>query len=59
MSDSEEDMAVPEEAPVELVSAVTNDTLVVTVASSGEESDAGRTVELSSDSGIDEMVGGN
>jgi hypothetical protein len=42
---------------VELVSTVTNETLVVNVASSGEESDSGRTVEFSSDSGIDEMVG--
>ena len=39
MSDSEEDMAVPEEAPVELVSTVTTDTLVVTVASSDEATD--------------------
>ena len=51
-------MAVPEETPMELVSTVSTGSLVVTVASSGDESDSGRTVELSSDSGIDEMVGG-
>ena len=46
MSDSEEDMAVPEETPMELVSTASPSTLVVTVASSGDESDSGRTVEL-------------
>ena len=43
---------------MELVSTVSTDSLVVTVASSGDESDSRRTVELSSDYGIDEMVGG-
>ena len=43
---------------MEPVFTVSMCSLVVTVASSGDESDSGRTVELSSDSGIEEMVGG-